>query len=85
MEAKAFQCMQNGMNVIFVLPFTPRYNEKTLLTLKMEQQWQNLKEKHQWDNEFKVCSVKIIDNHKIDFDHFKELVQGLLIQKINIL
>ena len=76
MEAKAFQCMQNGMNVIFLLPFSYGNEAKTLLTLKMQQQWQNLKEKHQWENDFKVCSIKRKGvNSRIDFDHLKELVQ----------
>ena len=75
MEAKAFQCMQNGMNVLFLLPFSDDDKTKTLLTLKMQQQWKNLKEKHQWQNDFLICSLKR-KRHEIDFEHFKELVQS---------
>ena len=75
MEAKAFQCMQNGLNVLFFLPFCKANRAKTLLTLKMQQQWQTLKEKHQWQNEFHVCSVRR-NGSGIDFDHMKELVQS---------
>ena len=72
MEAKAFQCMQNGMNVLFLLPFSDGNIAKTLLTLKMQQQWQNLKEKHQWENNFEVCSIKRVRNNDfIDFKHFE--------------
>ena len=78
MEAKAFQCMQIGMNVLFLLPFAFGYNKaKTLLTLKMQQQWKNLKEKHQWQNEFHVFSLKRKESsRRIDFEHFKLLVQS---------
>ena len=75
MEAKAFQCMQGGMNVLFLLPFADDDETKTLLTLKMQQQWQNLKEKHQWQNDFYVCSLKR-ENESFDFQHYKELVQS---------
>ena len=77
MEAKAFQCMQMGMNVLFLLPFSTRQNRaKTLLTLKMQQQWKNLKETHQWQNEFHICSLKRRGSYDIDFKHFKELAQS---------
>jgi len=76
MEAKAFQCMMNGMNVLFILPFIYDNKAKTLLTLKMQQHWQNLKEKHQWQNGSHICSLKRRRNGKIDFEHFKELVQS---------
>ena len=42
----------------------------------MQQQWKNLKEKHQWENEFTICSLKRRRDSKIDFEHFKELVQS---------
>ena len=42
----------------------------------MQQQWQNLKEKHQWQNDFHVCSLKRRGKGEIDFEHFKELVQS---------
>ena len=59
MEAKAFQCMQKGMNVLFLLPFAWRYNKaKTLLTLRMQQQWKDLKEEYQWQNDIHICSLK---------------------------
>ena len=76
MEAKAFQCMQNRMNVLFLLPFCKDNKAKTLLTLKMQQQWKNLEEKHQWQNEFHICSLKRRSSEQIDFKHFKELVQS---------
>ena len=69
MEAKAFQAMQNGLNVLFLLPFAKYNVAKTLLTLKMQQQWQNLKEKHDWQNELHVCSVRREGSYsKIDFE-----------------
>ena len=76
MEAKAFQCMQIGLNVLFLLPFADDDKTKTLLTLKIQQQWQDLKEKHQWQNEFHICSLKRKGLYRIDFEHFKELVQS---------
>ena len=69
MEAKAFQCMMNGKNVLFILPFSSGNEVKTLLALKMQQQWKNLKEKHQWQNYFQVCSLKRKGSY-IDFEHF---------------
>ena len=74
MEAKAFQAMQKGLNVLFLLPYASHHIAKTLLTLKMQQQWQNLKEKHDWQNELHVCSVKR-KSDSIDFEHMKELIQ----------
>merc|ERR1711971_1292836 len=74
MEAKAFQAMQNGFNVLFLLPFARFNRAKTLLTLKMQQQWQNLKEKHHWQNNFNVCSVKR-KGTAIDFEHMKQIIQ----------
>ena len=76
MEAKAFQCMMNGMDVLFILPFSYDKRAKTLLTLKMQQQWKNLKEKHQWQNTFHIYSLKRRRNNRIDFENFKELVQS---------
>merc|ERR1711971_1053846 len=76
MEAKAFQAMQKGLNVLFLLPFAYENIAKTLLTLKMQQQWQNLKEKHDWQNELHVCSVRREGSYsEIDFKHMKELIQ----------
>ena len=74
MEAKAFQCMMNGMNVLFILPLCYGNRANPLLTLKIQQQWKNLKEKHQWQNDFHFCSLKR-KGRKINFEHFKELVQ----------
>ena len=38
MEAKALQCIQNGLHVVFLLPFAGACREtKTLLTLKMQE------------------------------------------------
>ena len=42
----------------------------------MQQQWKNLKEKHQWQNEFHICSLKRRGSYQIDFKHFEELVQS---------
>ena len=37
MEAKAFQCMKNGLKVLFLLPVAGAFKEtKTLLTLRMQ-------------------------------------------------
>ena len=77
MEAKAVQCMQNGMRVLFLLPFANSDNNtKLLLTLKIQQQWQILKEKHNWQNEFNVVSLRRKKGCDIDFDYLKELVQS---------
>ena len=57
MEAKAFQCMEEGLNVLFCLPLSYYNKARTLLSLKMEQHWQRLQKKHQWTNEFQVCSL----------------------------
>ena len=73
MEAKAFQCMQRGMNVLFVLPET-RHNTKTLLTMRMQQRWKDLKEEYQWQNDIHICSLKRYKG--LDFRYLKELVQS---------
>jgi len=78
MEAKAFQAMQNGLNVLFLLPFALFDRAKTLLTLKMQQQWKILKEKHGWQNNFHVFSVKrkVYYPFDIDFEQMKQLIQS---------
>ena len=76
MEAKAFQCMQNGMNVLFIIPYANVFNEpKSLLTLRMQQQWKNLKEEYQWENEFNVCALRR-SGLSSGFEHLRELVQN---------
>ena len=80
MEAKAFQCMQMGMNVLFLLPFAYGINKtKTLLTLKMQQQWKNLKEKHQWQNDFDVVIADRSPRHSISYLTALNLFQHLKI------
>ena len=81
MEAKAFQCMRNGQNVVFIIPFGCGNKIKTLLALKLAQKWQQLTQEHQWENKFDVCSMKtkwssITRNLAIDYDHLHQLIQS---------
>ena len=75
MEAKAFQCMQMGLNVLFILPSANGKETKTLLALKIQEHWKNLKEQHQWQNDFHFCSLRRKGIY-IDFVHLKELIQS---------
>ena len=75
MEAKAFQCMQMGLNVLFILPSANDKKPKTLLALKIQEHWKNLKEQHQWQNDFHFCSLKR-KGIPIDYEHLKELIQS---------
>lgn len=95
MEAKAFQCLEKGMDVLFLLPFGIANQVKSLLTLKMEQKWKDLKAKHLWKSNFHICSVKRNTTYNsilADYDHMKELTQteafvnaAIFIDELNIM
>ena len=81
MEAKAFQCMKNEEDVVFIIPFGFGNKIKTLLALKLEQKWQQLSQQHQWENKFHVCSIKtklsqFSKRLTIDYEHLHQLIQS---------
>ena len=81
MEAKGFQCMRDGKEVMFVIPFGFGNKIKTLLALKLEQKWQELSQEHQWENKFHVCSIKtklsaLSKSLTIDYNHLHQLIQS---------
>ena len=81
MEAKAFQCMKNEEDVVFIIPFGFGNKIKTLLALKLEQHWQQISQQHQGQNKFHVCSIKtkwssITRSLTIDYKHLHQLIQS---------
>ena len=75
MEAKAFQCMQKGLDVLFLIPSSPYNQATTHLTLKLQQKWQNLKEKHQWQNEVHIFPIKR-KRFGIDYEKMRNLIES---------
>ena len=81
MEAKSFQCMRDGQDVIFVIPFGFENKIKSLLALKLEQKWKQLSQELHWENKFHVCSVKTkwspsTRKLTIDYEHLRQLIQS---------
>ena len=81
MEAKGFQCMRNGQDVMFIIPFGFGNKIKTLLALKLEQKWKQLSHEHQWENKFHVCSIRtkwssITRKLTIDYENLHQLIKS---------
>ena len=86
MEAEAISCVENGIDAVFFIPnadcddvdetMCPQRNVKTLLALRMEDNFERLRQKFGWKNsKLKVHSFKR-NTRAINFEHLIGLIQS---------
>ena len=86
MEAEAISCVENGINAVFFIPnadcddvdenLCPKRNVKSLLALRMELNFERLRQKFEWKNSsLKVQSFKR-NARAINFEHLIGLIQS---------